>query len=219
MLPNPRRQNVAIDVAQSERPSQTNVNIGGNQYRMQLRPPAYQSYTSKLQSAVSAGRHSTVTPRTHDTWQRIDPDLGPLAVGNREVWIPTHLANWRQHLDPRYPISRGAAGSEQRREYDENLGWVMTNLGVHNMRITNQRYGAANRISNFYVYRIYTMIRVWMRKAIETVRQRWLTAARLPQVIGNRGGSTRFAPYPRGTSVWDAGYAKSLQQVLPDGKT
>ena len=95
----------------------------------------------------------------------------------------------------------------------------MTNTGVYNMRITNERYGAVNRVSNFYVYRIYTMIRAWMRRAIDRVRARWATAARLPQIIGNRGGKTRLASYGRGTSVWDDGYYKSLQQALPDGKT
>ena len=76
----------------------------------------------------------------------------------------------------------------------------MTNLGVHNMRITNPEYGAENRVSNFYVYRIYTMFRVWMRRAIERVRVRWAKAARLPQIIGNRGGRTKL-PEPNEVEV------------------
>ena len=180
---------------------------------------AYQSYPSKLQRAVSTSKHSTVIPRTHDTWRKLTyTDNGPLAV-DREDWIPTHLANWREHLTPRTPTPRGGAGTQRRRWYDENLGWVMTNIGVHNMRITNERYGAVNRVSNFYVYRIYTMIRIWMRRAIKRVRAAAAKAARLPQIIGNRGGRTRLASYGRGTSVWDDGYYKSLRQALPDGKS
>ena len=55
--------------------------------------------------------------------------------------------------------------------------------------------------------------------AIERVRAAAAKAARLPQIIGNRGGRTRLASYGRGTSVWDDGYYKSLRQALPDGKS
>ena len=153
---------------------------------------AYPSVGSKRQRAVSGSSHSTIIPRNHDTWQKI---VDPASYENRENWIPTHMRNWLSHSTPYGAVPRGAAGTQQRRYYNENLGWVMTNTGEHNGRITNPGYGAENRISNFYVYRIYTMFRVWMRRAIERVRVRWAKAARLPQIIGNRGGRTKLPRY------------------------
>jgi hypothetical protein len=171
----------------------------------------------KRQRATDTSRHSTVTPRNHRTWWEL-----PTNHDERPAWIPIHMLNWHTHRatpDVYGPTERGQPETAQRRWYDENLGWVMSNTGRHNNRAA--RYGPndprGDRESYHYVYWIYTALRHWMRRAIRRVREAAAKRARLPQIIGNRGGRWRPSVVCKGRDA-DDDYRYRLRPVLGLGE-
>ena len=200
------KMRVAMDVDQSEsRRSQANVNIGGNQYRMQLRPP-----TSQFATMIIERNHQSVVPGEDGSW------WPGFAVHVRNPHTHAHPINsiyGPVHTGPRIEDGSNPA---QTNWFNENLGWVMTNNGVGNNRA--QRYGPndprGNRESYRYVHSIYTMFRTWMRKAIN----RWIyKSKRIPEILGdyNRapGGATQRV-FTRYTEKADAEYLRRLREVV-----
>lgn len=209
-----RRQNVAMDVDQSERRSQANVNIGGNQYRMQLRPP-----TSQFASSIVERNYHSVVPTEAGSWTGYSNFHGRFA---------SHFPHMRGHEYPwseRGPVRTGERNPDdpvQSEWFNRNLGWVMTNNGVGNNRAAVYgpedplQRGDRNRYR--YVHSIYTMFRTWMRRAID----RWLyRRKRVPEMLAKSnigpynvaaGGATQRV-FTRYSEQADAEYRRRLSDV------
>ena len=198
-------QRVAMEVDESATNRLPNVNINGTSYRMQRRGP-----TSQFSSTIIERNRQSVNPNEEGSWRDGFASHvrypGTHAHATTSIYGPVHVG---------HRIEDGS-NEVQRRWFDENLGWVMTNNGVGNNRAN--RYGPndprGNRESYRYVHSIYTMFRTWMRKAINILQYK---RKRVPEILGdyNRaaGGATQRV-FTRHTEQADAEYLRSLGGVV-----
>ena len=84
-------------------------------------------------------------------------DVGHMRLAVRVLLLHLGVVQQRDALSR----LRGEPDTWQRYWYNQNLGWVMTGLGMENERT------GTDRTRNCFVYKIYTMFRLWMRRAIK----------------------------------------------------
>ena len=198
-------QRVGMEVDESASNRLPNVNINGTSYRMRPRGP-----TSQFASTIIERNRQSVNPNEDGSWR------GGFASHIR--YSGTHAHPTTNIYGPVHVGARIEDGSNelQRRWFDANLGWVMTNNGVGNNRAN--RYGPndprGDRERYRFVHSIYTMFRTWMRKAINILQYK---RKRVPEILGdyNRapGGATQRV-FTRYTEKADAEYLRSLRGVV-----
>ena len=116
-------------------------------------------------------RVSRLTPRSHSTWLHHE-GFGD-GVG---AWSPKHF--W-------YPYPQHPDGSWE--VDDSELGLYYQKMGQVWHGMWNGRQGA-DRTRHFWVYKVYTRIRLWARKVLERMRVAAAKEARLPYILRDRGG-------------------------------